>query len=96
MRGWPAVLILSAFLIGVASSGRADYSCETAAQANGNPRQCRCAGSDDCSQMRKSDSCNSAVTCGAVGSMTVCHCDAKGQIGSSTLKLKNPVGKSQK
>lgn len=93
------VLLVSALLSGiVASNANAEFSCDSAdsAKANGGAAKCYCQGSDNCSEMRKSDSCKTAVTCGAGMGLTVCSCTAKAQISGSTLKLTPPTSKSQK
>jgi hypothetical protein len=96
VRALSTILITFAFAVAMVPAAQADYSCETTEHANGQTPQCRCFGTDNCSELRKSDSCKSAVTCGNGLGATSCSCDAKAKIGGSTIKATQPLGKSQK
>jgi hypothetical protein len=96
VRALSTILIIFAAVIAMTPSTRADYVCETTEAAGGKTPQCRCFGTDNCKELRKSDSCKSTVNCGSVNGATSCSCDAKAKIGGGSIKAMQPVGKSQK
>jgi hypothetical protein len=52
-----------------------------------------CYGDAGCKKLEMSGQCNGPITCGSPGKP--CGCVAKAQIRGSTIKAKQPLGKSQ-
>jgi hypothetical protein len=100
VRMFQAIFISLAMSISLMLCAHAEYACDNADQAKARPNgvaQCQCVGTDNCSEMKNSDSCKSSVNCGAVGgTLTTCNCDAKAKIAGSSTKAIKPAGKSQK
>ena len=95
------VLALTSFFVVVAvpQIARADFSCQTAAEGKKNSdgvARCVCVGTDNCSNMRKSQSCASNLDCGSDGkSSTVCTCVAKFKGSAAPAPQAQPRGKSR-
>lgn len=97
MRVRSTILLASALSAIMIVTARADFRCDNAeqAQTHGGPK-CDCLGEASCKELRNSDSCKSALNCGTGLGTVSCSCDAKFLANSSSLKIKKPLGKSQK
>jgi hypothetical protein len=81
-------IVVALLLLASPVPAPADVNCGTGAGA-----RCHCSGTEQCKQLEMSGSCNGPITCG--GPSEPCSCVAKANAVNSTIKAKQPLGKSQ-
>jgi hypothetical protein len=93
----PQKLVLALLIfagLGTTAPVFATYKCDP-----GSGGKCHCAGSSDCKELDKSGMCgNNSILCHSSDLPTVdytCDCNAKVGIDKNSLKLKQPLSKSQ-
>ena len=83
------------FYVGMAAApALATYNCDP-----GKGGKCHCAGGDNCKELDKSGMCgNNSLTCHSSELSSVgytCDCNAKLGVDKNSLKVKQPLSKSQ-
>jgi len=78
-------IIVALLLLATPVPAFADVNCKDGV--------CHCSGTDQCKVLEMSGSCNGPITCHAPPQP--CDCVAKAKVSNSTIKLKQPLGKSQ-